>query len=311
MFCLGLRAVPLWVSVARAAAQGTISAPCASGVETCLVSGDNVILHDVGLSMLQHRRAMDKLAVSLDSSDLPPLVTFDFTAMAGSDLAFLASGTSASLDSRVVAECNDNVGQEHAVGDMAFVTMRYNGGNCYADSRYSNTDYLVEAGSVAGMAAYRVQPAQTKATSFVASGTGMYVRFSEQKDHSIYVLEAGSLVKVGGVLAAEVEAGGYVKTSVTVHDITEATTFVIAAADADVPQPASRLMSGATATECDMSNVESASLGDLALVTMKYNGGSCWTDGRYNNGYFLVERGSLTGTDGVLLSAPESRTRVW
>jgi len=148
-----------------------------------------------------------------------------------------------------------------------------------------------------------VYPPGSKATSFVAGGTGIFYRFPEKRDYVAYALEDGTLVRVGEVRADSVVVGEFVNTGLTVHALTSPSVYSFLPSGTEVPAPAARTLSGTEATECDMSNVEAAALRDMALVTMKYNGGSCWTDGRYNNRDYQVEYGTLTGSDGASIPA--------
>ena len=58
------------------------------------------------------------------------------------------------------------------------------------------------------------------------------------------------------------------------------------------------------ATECEDVFPESAVMADATLVTMASSSSKCWTDARYSNSNFLVEKGKLKPGDWTAL-------RVW
>jgi len=226
---------------------------------------------------------------------LPPLTRFSFAAAHASPLAFSASGDeSVTLSGSIATECQANLKDEDALGDLLLVKLKY-GGHCYPWPAYSNSDYKVKSGIVANnLPAYMVHPAQKRASAFVAGGTGIYYRFPEKKDYVVYALENGVLVKVGEVLADSIIAGVFVKTGVNVDQLTSPTPYLLLPSETAVPVPAARTLSGTEATQCDMDNIGGAALGDVALVTVK-RGRHCWTDGRYNSRAYLIESGTLSG----------------
>jgi len=224
---------------------------------------------------------------------LPNLVPFMFSADAGVSLSFESTMSSKVIYGKAASECKDPINDAEALDDFVLANLKY-GGSCYNFERYNNYNYSVSVGTVSSFPAYMVYPPASKATDWVAGGTGIYFRFKRKVEHFVYTLADGALVRVADVPEADVTVGGFVNTGVDVAHISDATVYVFLPFDVDVPEPVSRSLTGTEVTECDTSRLQASAIGDVALVTME-SGGRCWTDGRYNNLDYLVEQGKFSG----------------
>lgn len=225
---------------------------------------------------------------------LQNLAPFDFSVDGEvASLGFESTTSSKLIYGKVASECHDPIDDSEALDDLVLANLKYSG-SCYNYERYNNYNYTVRVGTVSSFPAYMVFPPTSKASDWVAGGTGIYFRFAQKVEHFVYTLVDGALVRVADVPKADVTVGEFVNTGVDVAHIRNATVYVFLASDVNVPDPASRLLTGIEVTECDTSRLQASAIGDVALVTMEA-GGRCWTDGRYNNLDYLVEQGKVSG----------------
>jgi len=178
------------------------------------------------------------------------------------------------------------------------------------DERYFHGDYPVTLGVVRigfeSFDAFEIQPPQALASEFAASHQEMYVLLpGDASKHQLYRLEEELLIPRITVQAGDTE--GFVPTGKKVQSLTAAEVWVVLPADRLPPAPTRRVMSGNELTECDVGSggdlPEADTFGDIALVTMTGQSDTCWNWDDYTNRGYVLERGRVTGSDGLVYEA--------
>lgn len=136
-------------------------------------------------------------AATATATGLPPLRSFGFTASASAVLPG---------DSRepVAAGCDGYVSDADRAGRVSVRAAFYQNG-CYTDGAYNARDFEVETGTVttsdgASYKAFRIHPARSPATQFLASHHHVYYRFDAAAEHTLYTLD-GAGVRVVAAIA--------------------------------------------------------------------------------------------------------------
>ncbi|CAE7430262.1 nup98 [Symbiodinium natans] len=131
--------------------------------------------------------------------------------------------TKRTLSGHGVTECAGIFPEAETFGDITLATMESNGGTCWKDLRYSNTNYVLELGELTGtdgtvLESVRISPPSILATDWVASRTQLYIKQSIARSTNIWTYVASS----GFRLLETMDANqSYQKTSVRVDDLSE------------------------------------------------------------------------------------------
>ena len=127
----------------------------------------------------------------------------------------------------------------------------------------------------------------------------------DASQHKLYRLEEGLLIPQISVQAGDTE--GFVPTGKKVHGLAAAEVWVVLPANKPPPAHTWRMMSGQSVTECDVGSEgdapERGTFGDIALVTMIGQSNTCWNWDDYTNSDFVLERGQVIGSDGLVFDA--------
>ena len=171
------------------------------------------------------------IAVSaLGQSSWPELYTYSFTPLASS------AATDKVLGGRGSSVCEGTINGRESLSNVGIATMRQasaNGdGSCYTSARYANSDYRVEKGTIRGgpvsavieYEAYRVHPAATAATEWVACGTELFFKFANEGEHHLYTL-AGTGVKPVGKTVTVTSVADFVGGGIDIRSITNAQVY--------------------------------------------------------------------------------------
>eukprot|EP00439_Symbiodinium_sp_Y106_P013169 s2246_g1.t3 len=213
----------------------------------------------------------------------------------------------------IVSECDSplDFSANASRGRVALVnTDRGHGCWTTRDERYFHGDYPVTLGVVRigfeSFDAFEIQPPQALASEFAASHQEMYVLLpGDASQHQLYRLEEELLIPRITVQAGDTE--GFVPTGKKVQSLTAAEVWVVLPADRLPPAPTRRVMSGNELTECDVGSggdlPEADTFGDIALVTMTGQSDTCWNWDDYTNRGYVLERGRVTGSDGLVYEA--------
>eukprot|EP00913_Durusdinium_trenchii_P015077 g14139.t1 len=180
---------------------------------------------------------------------------------------------------------------------------------CYASDQYSVGDFPVVLGRVTiqsssiNVAAVEIRAAESPAVQFVASGSRLYWRLpGDGAEYSIYRLRNGVLIRLATMQA--LDTAQFVSTSVNLEAITSPEIYVLLPSSQIIPSPSKMVLSGQQVTECDHVFPESETIGDITLVTMSGSNSNCWTDDRYSNSNYLVEKGLLGTMVAFRISPP-------
>lgn len=240
------------------------------------------------------------LISSCGALNLPSKYSFTFTPDFDAELSFTPdSATPWILGGKSPKECDTQTpefSKAEQVSGIA-VAVSDDGQGCWTSSAYSHGDFPVRTGLVGNsFKAHELSPHKSSATKFAASGHQVYFLLTAIQDYKIYELRQGGLHEIGKLPASEVRVNGtFTRSSIDADKIKETIVYVVLPATERVPSP-TRLSLPGTASECKGIPI-AETLDEIAIVTMK-SGGSCWTDGRYNYADFLVEKGTIIGTDG-------------
>lgn len=221
------------------------------------------------------------------------LQSYSFTPEISDEVVFTGTRDPVILSGRSTTECS-NSGFSENVSNVA-IAITDKGQGCYASSQYSVGDFPVIVGQVnvdgQAVAAYEIRPAGSDAAQFVASGSRLYLRLpGDSAEYSVYNLRGGALVWVATMQA--LGTAQFVSTSISIEALSAPEIYTVLPSTTSIPSPTRLLLSGHKATECDSLFPESESLGDVMVVTMS-GGGRCWTDLRYSNSNFLVQKGHV------------------
>jgi len=120
-------------------------------------------------------------------------------------------------------------------------------------------------------------------------------------DYIVYVLEDGQFVQEAFVnsFSTGVETN-WVNTGIRVDSIDTPKVYIILPAATPLPGPTEKMIDGTEATVCDPTNIQDATLGDVAILTGIRPGsqiGTCRTDGQYNAQGYLVKKGKVHSSD--------------
>lgn len=219
--------------------------------------------------------------------------SYSFTPEISDEVVFTATREAVVLSGRSTTECS-NGGFSENVSNVA-IAITDKGQGCYATSQYSVGDFPVVVGQVnvdgQAVAAYEIRPAGSDAAQFVASGSRLYLRLpGDSAEYSVYNLRGGALVWVATMQA--LGTAQFVSTSISIEALSAPEIYTVLPSTTSIPSPTRLLLSGHKATECDSLFPESESLGDVMVVTMS-GSGQCWTDLRYSNSNFLVQKGRI------------------
>ncbi|CAE7037102.1 nup98 [Symbiodinium sp. CCMP2592] len=192
----------------------------------------------------------------------------------------------------IVSECDTPLDFNGANASRVALVNTDRGHGCWTtrDERYFHGDYPVTLGVVRtggeSFDAFEIQPPQALASEFAASHQEMYVLLPGE--------EAG-------------DTEGFVPTGKKVQGLTAAEVWVVLPAERLPPAPTWRVMSGNDLTECDVGSggdlPEADTFGDIALVTMTGQSDTCWNWDDYTNRDYALERGRVTGSDGLVYDA--------
>lgn len=150
-------------------------------------------------------------------------------------------------------------GDQDMIGQLTVAAELFDNG-CYTDGQFNQRDFRVDRGvlsSAAGLAldAYTVHPAEKKPSKFLGSHHGIYYKFAESRDQTVYSFDGVSLKKVAEIPAGNIVPGLFTKLGdLDASLLDSATTFVFAASDQAV-SPLHKLAEG----------VEGALIADTAL----------------------------------------------
>ncbi|CAJ1358874.1 unnamed protein product [Effrenium voratum] len=259
----------------------------------------------------------------LCAAALSPLHLYSFQADPVVEAVFEATSSPVVLSGRSPSECDESLDFTGANASSVALAIFPKGGQpCWTtkDARYSHSDFPIVLGVVRigeqSLDAFEIQPPQSQASAFAASGQQVYVLLpGDALEYKLYRLKEALLIPHVTVQAGNMQ--GFVPTGVHVEELSMAEVYVVVRADQPPPGPTRRTMSGHGLTECEAGSsaalLEANTFGDIALVTMKrISDGKCWNSGEYANSDFVLESGRVTGSDGVVLDAfrvsPPSKT---
>lgn len=253
------------------------------------------------------KAAWSALALAWPLFALDPLQSYTFTPDASEEVAFEATESPVVLGGRSTTECSNN-GFTENVSDIA-IAITDKGQGCYASDQYSVGDFPVVLGRVTiqsssiNVAAVEIRAAESPAVQFVASGSRLYWRLpGDGAEYSIYRLRNGVLIRLATMQA--LDTAQFVSTSVNLEAITSPEIYVLLPSSQIIPSPSKMVLSGQQVTECDHVFPESETIGDITLVTMSGSNSNCWTDDRYSNSNYLVEKGLLGTMVAFRISPP-------
>ena len=164
------------------------------------------------------------------SQTWPDLYSFAFTALPSSaETDKVLSGLGSTV-------CAGTINDAEKLANLGIATMMQNvdTGGCYAQTGYASSGYRVEKGTVMGgpsgawinYEAYRVHPATTAPTSFRASGTSLFFKFSNEGEFNVYLLSGSTISRVGDAVAVT-STTEFVGTTIDIsHSATSAVYFV-------------------------------------------------------------------------------------
>ncbi len=147
------------------------------------------------------------------AADLPKIGTYVFTAQT----AKTAVGTSTQIAADASgAKCKGNADAVDTLGSLNVYAAFYQNG-CYTGGGYGNSNYPIEMGALARgtktYTAYRVSPATTKATSFLASHHRVRMKFDAQVDYDLYTYDNNTFAKTCHIPGSAITLGQYVESS--------------------------------------------------------------------------------------------------
>ena len=207
---------------------------------------------------------------------------------------------------------------------MAIVTKSQgnNGRGCFAHTNWQDTQYRIEVGQalVTGgpqaesFRAYKVYPAQIKASEWVASGQNVYLE--NPNNYTIYTMSINATTGEPTGQAPEVAAGALAvhiqdldslnNTGIRTDQLTEPLVVFLAPSSFVFPDPLSTTLHGARVGECDFEPAGQGVLdwkegrtpdGKFALVVKRWNGNLSESSGNCGGNRpqeWLVDTGSVT-----------------
>ena len=241
------------------------------------------------------------------AASLSPLYQYAFQARTFQEATFTSTAEAVVLSGRSPRECSDQLDFTDANVSFVALALTDKGQGCFGQAAYSNGDFPIVLGTVQlgddTFDAFEIQPPQSSAEQFVASGQQLYIRLSNtSSDYRLYLLENGVLIPMAQ-LKSDV-TNTFVPTGMAVEGLSTAAVYLVLPANRSLPAPAKRILSGHGVTECAETFPEAETFGDISLVTMKQaSSGSCWKDLRYSNTDYTVEIGELAGSDGNSFTA--------
>lgn len=161
------------------------------------------------------------LALPLAAASLPGFISYAYT-----------QTTTKVLPGKSSTDCNGQFNDADILGDVAIILQKY-GGSCWGDGRYNNLDYETEQGTYGGTdgssaPAYRIHPASTPKTQWVASHQNIYIK--EPADGTtikVLSVEAdGSLTEVMEIPGSATPA--FVNSGIRISSQTSPVTLVLA-----------------------------------------------------------------------------------
>lgn len=167
------------------------------------------------------------------------------------------------------------------------------------DGRYNYNDFKIEQGTLSDASgqyqfeAFRVSPPTHAPTEFFEgkSDHGLFYKFSEAQDYTVYALKGNELSVDGKVKAEDVKVGAYTYlTNLNVSTFEEVVSYVILPSSQEVPVSTSKLLPGKSLLGDTPRNEDK--IGDLLIMGLK------GIDGRYNYNDFKVEQGTLSDETG-------------
>jgi len=232
------------------------------------------------------------------AEQLQRLYQFSFTPEPYEAANFESDASPVTLSGRSPKECDSPLDFTSASVSYVALALTDLGQGCFSGSAYANGDFPIVLGTVRlgsqSFDAFEIRPPEAQASQFVASGQQLYVQLNGSLAHQLYRLEDGALVRLAELQAAD---GAFVPTGIAVQGLSTASVYLIIPPGDVAPGPTRRTLSGQGVTECEEVFPESEVFGDITLAAMRQGTGNCWTDGRYSNSGFLVEKGALSSAD--------------
>ncbi len=110
---------------------------------------------------------------------------------------------------------SDAFREDETIGDLGLAALFYQNG-CYTSGTYNHNDFKVEKGFIKDnenrkFDAYRIYPPDHKATKFLASRHGVYFRFSERTDYTIYELDGTKVEKKYTIPSQDIIPGKFIQ----------------------------------------------------------------------------------------------------
>ena len=133
------------------------------------------------------------------AASLSPLYQYAFQARTFQEATFTSTAEAVVLSGRSPRECSDQLDFTDANVSFVALALTDKGQGCFGQAAYSNGDFPIVLGTVQlgddTFDAFEIQPPQSSAEQFVASGQQLYIRLSNtSSDYRLYLLENGVLI---------------------------------------------------------------------------------------------------------------------